>query len=291
MVATITSNILNIGLNWILIFGKLGFPELGLIGAGYATLISRITMPVLIYIGFKATQTINDYLKLLPSVKTQWKGIKKIFAVGFPISGQMLVEISTFSIGAIMMGWIGDVELAAHQVALGLAGFTFMVANGIAMATTIRVSHQIGLHDYKSMKNVSLSAVHLVLAYMLLCGIGFIVFRHQLPRLFSPDPLVIKQTASLLVIAGLFQLFDGLQVVSLGILRGFSDVKKPMMMAAFSYLLIGLPTSYLFAFTFNLGPEGIWLGFVTGLGSAGLMFARRIIKNKINKAPAGVIND
>jgi len=198
--------------------------------------------------------------------------------VGLPIAVQLVIEVSLFALGAVMMGWIGDVPLAAHQVALSMASFTFMIANGVAMATTIRVSYQLGLKAYDSMEKVSLSAVHLVLAYMFLCGIGLLLLRNQLPRLFTLDPLVIEQAASLIVVASLFQLFDGLQVICLGILRGFADVKIPMIIAAISYILIGIPVSYLFAFILKMGPEGIWYGFVAGLGSAGILLAFRIRK-------------
>ncbi|MGF7140399.1 MATE family efflux transporter [Roseimarinus sediminis] len=278
MIATITSNILNIVLNYVLIFGKFGFPEMGLLGAGYATLISRISMPLLIFFGFKFSKDINHFFKLLPSVKTSLKEVRELIVIGLPIAGQMMVEVSIFAIGAIMMGWMGDVPLAAHQVAMGLASFTFMIANGVAMASTIRVSHQLGRKDFKSMEKVALSAVHLVLAYMLLCGIAFMALRFQLPRLFTPDPAVITQAAVLLVMAAIFQLFDGLQVISLGILRGFADVKAPMYIATFSYIIIGIPVSYLSAFTFNMGPTGIWLGFVAGLATTAILLALRIRK-------------
>ena len=146
----------------------------------------------------------------------------------------MLFEVSAFAFSAIMMGWMGDVPLAAHQVAMGMASFTFMIANGVAMAATIRTSYQLGQKDYKSMGKVAFSAMHLVLGYMLLCGLLFMLARHQLPLLFTLDPEVIKLSASLLIIAALFQVFDGLQVVGLGILRGFSDVKMPMLIATIS---------------------------------------------------------
>lgn len=282
MIATIASNVLNVGLNYVLIFGKLGFPELGLVGAGYATLISRILMPILIYIGFKKVKGINQYFKLLPKESASWQGIKELFVVGLPIAGQMTIEVSLFTFGAIMMGWMGDIQLAAHQVAMGLASFTFMIANGVAMATTIRVSYQLGKKNFTNMGNVAFSAVHLVLIYMLFCGIGFYLLRFQLPKLFSPDPAVIIQTASLLTVAAIFQLFDGLQVICLGILRGIADVKAPMLIAGLSYLVIGLPTSYLCAFTFHMGPEGIWYGFVIGLATTGILLALRIRK-KINR--------
>jgi MATE family multidrug resistance protein len=282
MAATILSNIVNIALNYFLIFGKCGFPVMGLQGAGYATLISRIVMALLIIIGLIVSKKTKLYFKLIPKAKTSIKNIKRIFEVGFPIAIQMVFEILVFALGAIMMGWIGDVQLAAHQVAMGLASFTFMIANGVAMATTIRVSYQLGRRDFNSMESVAISAAHIVLSYMLVCGIVFLIFRNQLPRIFSPDLLVIKQAASLLIIAAAFQIFDGLQVVCLGILRGFADVKVPMVIASISYLFIGLPVSYIAAFVFNMGAEGIWFGFVIGLATAGILLALRIRK-KIKK--------
>lgn len=280
MIATITSNIVNIVLNYGFIFGKLGFPELGLNGAGYATLISRIVMTVILAIAFLKVSKINFYFKLLPSAKYSLSELKVIFAMGIPIATQLIVEVSIFAIGAVMMGWIGDVELAAHQVALGLASFTFMIANGVAMATTIRVSFRYGKKDYPSMQKAAVSAVHIVLVYMLFCGVGFWLLRYQLPRLFSPDPEVISLSASLLIVAAFFQLFDGLQVICLGILRGVGDVKIPMIIATISYLIIGMPVSYFCAFVFDLGPEGIWYGFITGLGIAGILLSLRI-KNRV----------
>lgn len=278
MIATIAANLVNIGLNYVLIYGKLGFPELGLLGAGYATLIARIIMPFILYAGFMRIQNTREYFKLMRTVQVTWAEVKYIFSVGLPIAGQLVMEVSAFALSSVMMGWLGAVALASHQVALGLASFTFMIANGVAMATTIRVSYQLGTRNFESMERVSYSAVHLVVAYMGLCGVAFLILRHQLPYIFTNDPLVIAQAATLLMIAALFQLFDGLQVVCLGILRGFADVKAPMFIAGFSYLAIGLPTSYLCAFTFGLGAEGIWYGFLAGLISAGILLAFRIRK-------------
>lgn len=276
MIATILSNLINVVLNYLLIFGKLGFPELGLLGAGYATLIARISMPIFIFVGFMYAPKIRHFFKLVSQAMVSTKEILKIISIGFPIAIQMVIEVSLFAFGAIMMGWMGDVPLAAHQVALGLASFTFMIANGVAMATTIRVSYQLGREAYDSMEKVTLSAVHLVLAYMFLCGVGFLLLRNQLPRLFTLDDAVVHQAASLIVVAAIFQLFDGLQVVCLGILRGFADVKVPMIIAGIAYIVIGLPISYIFAFTLKMGPEGIWYGFVAGLASAGILLAFRI---------------
>jgi multidrug resistance protein, MATE family len=279
MVATIAANLINIVLNYTLIFGKLGFPQLGLLGAGYATLISRIAMPLLLYAGFMYLKPIRHYFSLMRAVKATSSGVIGIFRVGLPIAGQLVLEVSSFTFSAVMMGWMGDVPLASHQVAMGLASFTFMIANGVAMAATIRVSFQLGTRNCEGMERVSYSAVHLVVTYMGLCGLVFIFFRHQLPYIFTGDIRVIDQAASLLIIAGLFQLFDGLQVTCLGILRGFADVKAPMFIAGFSYIAIGLSVSYLCAFTLKMGPEGIWYGFLAGLITAGILLALRIRKN------------
>ncbi len=278
MIATIVANLMNVLLNYILIFGKLGFPAMGLLGAGYATLASRIAMPIVIYAGFLYLKPIRPYFTLMRTAKATMRGLASLFSVGLPIAGQLILEVSAFAFSAVMMGWLGDVPLASHQVAMGLASFTFMAANGVAMATTIRVSFQLGTRDFESMERVSYSALHLVVTYMGLCGLVFLLFRHQLPYLFTADPLVIDLAASLLMIAALFEFFDGLQVVCLGILRGFADVKAPMFIAGFSYTIIGLSVSYLCAFTLKMGPEGIWYGFLAGLVAAGLLLAFRIRK-------------
>jgi len=276
MAATLVSNIVNVLLNYTLIFGKFGFPELGLLGAGYATFISRLIMFLAIYIGFLYFKPVRYYFHLMRGIKASLDEIKRIARVGFPIATQMVLEISAFAISSIMMGWMGNVPLASHQIAIGLAAFTFMIANGVAMASTIRVSFQLGTRDIKKMGRVCYSAIHLVLVYMGICGILFLILRNQLPYIFTADARVLEQASSLLVVAALFQVFDGLQVVCLGILRGFADVKIPMFIAGISHMIIGLSVSYSCAFIWELGPEGIWYGFVAGLVCAGILLALRI---------------
>jgi len=276
MTVTLLSNLLNVFLNYALIFGKFGFPELGLLGAGYATIISRLAASLLLYAGFMKHKSIGPALALMRKVKSNVHEILEIVRIGLPIAVQLVLEVSAFSFSAVMMGWIGSVPLAAHSIAIGLAAFTFMAANGVAMATTIRVSFQLGSGNYESMKRVCYSALHLVLAYMALCGLALLLFRHELPHIFTRDPVVIVTAAPLLAVAALFQLFDGLQVVCLGILRGFADVKIPMLIAAVSYILVGLSISYFSAFMLNFGPEGIWYGFAAGLFFAAFLLALRI---------------
>lgn len=282
MVATILSNLLKVVLNYALIFGNLGCPELGLMGAGYATIISRIAMPLLLYAGLMRLKSLRPYFTLMRTIKAASHELIKILRIGLPIAVQLVLEVSSFAFSAVMMGWLGNVPLASHEIAIGLAGFTFMIANGVAMATTIRISFRLGTSDYESMERISYSAVHLVLAYMGLCGLGFLLFRNQLPYIFTTDARVIAQAASLLAIAALFQLFDGLQAVCLGILRGFADVKAPMLISVFSYMVIGLSISYVCAFSLKAGPEGIWYGFLAGLVIAGTLLALRI-RRRIHK--------
>ena len=164
-------------------------------------------------------------------------------------------------------------------MALGLASFTYMIALGVSQANTIRVSHQMGVKDYLSMKRAVYASTHLVLAFMTCTAVIFIVGRNLLPLMFTTDKEVILISATLLVVAAVFQLFDGLQVVMLSTLRGMADVTKPMFIAFIAYLLIGIPTSYVFAFLLNAGPQGIWYGYLVGLGTAGILFYFRFKSN------------
>lgn len=279
MVVTLTVNALNIFLNYILIYGKVGFPVLGLLGAGYATLIARMAMPVMMALLLYFKGNFRKYLLFFPSIQASIQKMLELLKIGLPIGIQLVLEIVAFNFGGIMMGWLGAVPLAAHQVALGLATMTFMISNGIAMATTVRVSNWMGAHRLKEMRMAIEASRHLVLLFMGFSAVVFIVFRNFLPILFTPDKAVIHQATILLIVAAFFQIFDGLQVVSLGCLRGMADVKYPMYMAGISYILIGIPVSYLFAFVLNVGPAGIWIGFLAGLASAGILFYIRIRYN------------
>ncbi len=211
-----------------------------------------------------------------PMIKAR---IASLLKIGLPIGLQLIVEMSAFGIGAVMMGWLGEIPLAAHQVALGLASFTYMIALGVSQANTIRVSHQMGVKDYVSMRRASYASTHLVLVFMSLTALVFILGRFLLPYLFTSDTEVITIAASLLIVAAIFQLFDGLQVIMLSTLRGMADVTTPMYIAFIAYLLIGIPTSYVFAFLLNAGPQGIWYGYLVGLGTAGILFYYRFKRN------------
>ncbi|MGQ8335552.1 MATE family efflux transporter [Sunxiuqinia sp. A32] len=276
MYITLLSNAINILLNYILIFGKLGFPAMGLMGAGWATLIARFCMPLLLFVFIYNNKVfLKMFLSAYRSV-LNFQKMKEILSVGIPIGLQLVVEVTTFAAGAVMMGWIGKEALAGHQVALSLATVTYMISLGIGSGTTIQVSHEYGLKNYITLKRSIYASLHLVVSFMAIMGLGFVLLRNQLPFLFSNDVNVIVIAAQLLVVAALFQIFDGIQIVLLGALRGISDVSVPMFLAFLSYTIVGLPISYLFAFVFNFGAVGIWIGFLLGLGLASILFYYRL---------------
>ncbi|KAF0235548.1 MAG: multidrug resistance protein MATE [Prolixibacteraceae bacterium] len=269
---TISANIINVVFNYLLIFGKFGFPEMGLNGAGAGTLISRVAMPLMFFIYIIKTPVFKGYFVQAHQQLFDRQKIIRLLKIGIPIAFQITIEGIAFSIGAIMMGWLGEVQLAAHQVAIGLASYT------------IRVSHQMGVKDYKALKMAAFASTHLVLVFMSIMGIVFVIARNLLPFLFTDDTEVIKIAAGLLIIAAIFQVFDGLQVVMLSTLRGMADVKLPMFIAFFAYLALGIPASYLLAFQIGLGPQGIWYGYLVGLGAAGILFWLRFQHNLKKKA-------
>ncbi|MDH5609034.1 MAG: MATE family efflux transporter [Cyclobacteriaceae bacterium] len=268
MVISIVTNLLNVGLNYLLIFGHFGFPALGLNGAGYATLIARVVMAVL----------------MMAVIYPKWKGmvlrfdtgqLTKMLRLGLPSGLQYIFEVGAFAMAAIMVGWIGAEALAAHQIALNLAAISYMAATGIAAASTIRIGNQIGLKDLVNLKMAGYSCMGLVTVFMGFCGLVFIVFRHALVALYIDDPGVQALAASLLIIAAGFQVSDGLQTVGLGVLRGLTDVKVPTIVTFVSFWLIAIPGSYLLGFVFDLGIKGVWYALSAGLSIAAVMHILR----------------
>ena len=272
MQITLSANVINVLVNYVLIFGKLGFSEMGLVGAGIGTLVSRLFMALLFALYILKIPKFKNYFIEAYKQNFSVEKIISILKIGIPIGFQIIVELLAFGIGAIMMGWLGEIPLAAHQVAIGLAAFTYMISLGVSQANTIRVSHQMGVKDYKSLKMAALASTQIVLAFMLAMGVVFVFARNYLPLMFTLDPAVIDIAAGLLIIAAIFQVFDGLQVVMLSTLRGMADVKLPMFIAFFAYLLVGIPTSYILTFILNFGPQGIWYGYLVGLSTAGILF-------------------
>lgn len=275
MIAVLVANVANIVLNYGLIFGKLGMPELGVVGAAVGTFISRVIMIMVIVVLLYFWKDLWTPLTKINIRRFNPGVMRRILSLGIPTSLQMFFEVSAFSIAAILMGVISKEAQAAHQIAINLASITFLICTGLAMATTIRVGNQLGLHNMIAVRRVGISAMIQVTLFMLACVIFFIFMRHFLPTLYIDNEEVIAISAMLLVFAAIFQIPDGVQVVALGSLRGLQDVNIPTIITFFSYYIIGIPISAIATFYFGMGPAGIWLGLVIGLSiSAGFLTQR-----------------
>jgi multidrug resistance protein, MATE family len=275
MYITIVANLLNVFLNYIFIFGKLGFEPMGLFGAGLATLISRIVMAILMAAFVYLNHRFAVYWKEFTFGNFSLDLVIKNLKLGIPMAFQLIFEVTTFSIAAIMIGWLGTVPLAAHQIAINMASISYMVALGISTAAMIRVGNQLGKKDYHTMRNAVMTSFIMAIGLMSVAALAFIFGRNFLPTLYIEDPEVIKQASVLLIVAGLFQLSDGVQVIGLGALRGMSDVKTPTIITLIAYWAIGLPLGYVLGFTFGLDALGVWYGLLAGLSIAAvLLFIR-----------------
>ncbi len=277
-ICILLANVLNIILNYIFIFGKLGFNAMGLEGAGIATLISRLFMTLMLVLMFLKSNYYAKYKAYIHIGSIKLSALIHLFKFSFPIAIQLVIEVVAFSLGGLMMGWFGEVELAAHQIALGLASFTYMIASGIGSAATIRVSFQKGAGHFIELKKAGIASFHLVIAFMSLTALFFLIFRDSLPFLFTNDIAVVEITSVLLIYAAIFQIVDGIQVVGISALRGLSDVKFALWLSLLSYGILALGASYVFAFVLNFGYEGIWIGYVLGLLFASILFFKRFVK-------------
>ncbi|OYT70595.1 MAG: MATE family efflux transporter [Chloracidobacterium sp. CP2_5A] len=272
---TVLEALLNIILDYALIFGQWGFPRLGLAGAGLATLIVRLAMPLAFAIFFVRLSLFAPYRAALRPARWSRAIAGRYLKLGLPLGGQFALEVGAFAAGALMMGWLGEIEQAAHQIAIGIASFTFMGASGIAAATTIRVSYYFGAGEQAAMRAAGFAAARIVMAYMGFMALVILALRSTLPMLYTRDSAVIGMAARLLLFAAAFQLVDGLQVVMLAALRALTDAAVPTALAFVAYLLVTLPTSYALAFPLGWREAGIWMGYVAGLAlAAGLFLAR-----------------
>lgn len=286
MFITIGANLLNVLLNYILIFGKFGFPEMGLNGAGWATFISRAVMAIGLaifvyrYSKFKAFRGAFNLGKIKASY------FKPMLKIGVPSGVQFVFEVGAFAMAAIMMGWLGTVPLAAHQIAISLVSVSYMMASGISAASTVRIGNQIGRRDGPNLIRAGNTSFLMSLIFMAGCALVFIVFSKFFPTLYvdSSEGEVIQIATTLIVVAGFFQLSDGVQVVGLGSLRGMSDVRVPTVITLIAYWGLAIPTSYVLGFVFDMGPEGVWYGLLIGLSVAALSLFLRFRKLAKNKA-------
>jgi len=278
MYIILIANIFNIFFNWLLIFGKWGFPQLDLLGAGISTFITRLFMSLAMFLFVVKARPFRIYKPLKILIQYRWQAMKEIMALGIPSAFQAFFELAAFSGVAIMIGWLGAKPLAAHQIALNMAAVTFMFALGISQASAIRVGGELGKGINGHPRKAGFAALLLGAGVMGANGLIFIIFRHTLVSWYIDDPVVQQLAAGLLIIAAIFQIFDGVQAVGVGILRGILDAKIPTIITFVAYWILSLPVGYVIGFKMGYGVNGVWIGFVSGLGSAAIMLTYRFYK-------------
>ncbi|MFC4094356.1 MATE family efflux transporter [Euzebyella saccharophila] len=292
MYATIIANVVNIILNYLLIFGTFGFPEMGIIGAAIGTLISRFVMVLYIWFLLKSKKKFHDYVTGFNFKILEQKVIKKIISLGFPSSLQMFFEVAIFTAAIWLSGVLGKNAQAANQIALNLSSMTFMFGMGLGVAAMIRVGNQKGLKNYKELKRIGESIFFLTFLLEIVFAILFLWGRNWFPSLYldvddvmnmADNSEVIVLAAELLLVAAVFQISDGVQVVVLGALRGMQDVKIPTLITFIAYWGIGFPVSFYLGLHTEFKSTGIWLGLLTGLTASGIMLYLRFnyLTNKL----------
>lgn len=298
MYATLIGNVINVVLNYILIFGKFGFPELGIVGAAYGTLISRFVMWFYLWWllrGKERSKALVSNIKLFVLNRSM---IQKILSLGFPSAMQMFFEVGIFTAAIWLSGTLGKNPQAANQIALNLSSMTFMVAMGMGVAAMVRVGNQKGFRQFKELRRIAFSIFLLTAIFEILFAICFLLFREQFPKLYVDmndvtnyvdNREVIAIASKLLLAAAIFQISDGIQVVVLGALRGMQDVWIPTFICFISYFVIGLPVSYYLGKASAYGSFGIWLGLLAGLTVAAILLFLRFnyLTNKLIRIKHG----
>lgn len=293
MFATIIGNVINIVINVLLVFGLLGFPKLGIVGSAIGTLVARIFMVLYMHYILAKKEKFKSYFTRFGWQSFEKGMAKKIITLGIPSSMQMFFEVALFTGAIWLSGMIGTTSQAANQIALSLASITFMFAMGLSVAAMVRVANQKGVQDYKKLHTVAHSIFLMAIILELIFALLFMIGHDFFPKLFvnletqatiHDTAEVISIASRLIFVAAFFQLFDGMQVVVLGALRGMQDVKIPTVITFIAYWIIGFPVSiYLGKYT-NLGAVGVWIGLLAGLGAASILLYirfRHLLKNKL----------
>lgn len=284
MYATVIANVVNISLNYLFIFGALGFPKMGVVGAAIGTLVSRFVMVAYLWFLLGSKKKFHDYVTGFNFRKLERRVVKKIISLGFPSSLQMLFEVAIFTAAVWLSGVLGKNAQAANQIALNLSSMTFMFGMGLGVAAMIRVGNQKGLQNYTELRRIGQSIFFLTFLLEIVFALLFLLGRHWFPTLYldvddaahlADNMEVIGLAAELLLVAAFFQISDGLQVVVLGALRGMQDVRIPTLITFVAYWAIGFPISYYLGLHTDLGSVGIWVGLLAGLTTSGIMLYLR----------------
>ncbi|RYZ99028.1 MAG: MATE family efflux transporter [Sphingobacteriaceae bacterium] len=281
MQISIWGNVINIVLGIVFVKGLFGIEPMGIRGVGYSTLIDRSLMAVVMAAYVFRSQRFKKYLATFVLTGIDRIRSAQILKIGIPVALQGTFEVGAFAVANIMIGMISPVQQAAHQVAITLAAVTFMAASGLSSAAAIRSGNHFGAKDHKQLRLSAIASYHIVLVFMAFTAIVFVTTNQWLPMIVTSDVQVIAVAAQLLILAAIFQLFDGAQVVSLGILRGMGDVNMPTLITFIAYWLIALPIAWLIGVNWGYGAPGVWSGLVCGLGAAAAMLYLRF--NKISR--------
>lgn len=275
MTLLMIGNLLNIFGNWVLIYGKLGFPEMGLTGAGISTLVSRALILLVFVVFIFKSKKMNEYARAFKEALLSRSEMKTVFKMGYPVGIQMALESSTFTFAAVMAGWLGVIQLAAHQVVITISQLFFLMMQGLSFAVSILVSNAFGRKDLGSVREYARKGYFMTLGISATLSVLLYCFRYQAAGIFTDSPEVSAMAVSLFFLLFAYQFGDGLQLCFANVLRGIQDV-RPIMYAAFvSYYLIAIPSAYVLGFKTSLGIHGIWLGFPIGLTLAGIFFYAR----------------
>lgn len=279
MLLSLSALPVNVFINWLFIYGNWGFPRLELTGAGLGTLITRFVILIVFVV---VLQRHSLYKKYISVRRNQWKlraqTIKELLHIGVPSSLQVAMESGAFAVSAILIGTLGAVQLAAHQIAISCASVAFMVSWGLAQGGSIRVSNAWGRSNWKDINLIGKSTLLSALLYGIFCAVIFICLRNILPRAFNGNPAVLSLAAILMLYAAIFQISDATQAVGAGLSRGIKDVKIPTVYIGIAYWLIGIPVGCLMAFKFKFAAAGMWIGFVAGLTFSSLFLNMRFFK-------------
>jgi multidrug resistance protein, MATE family len=270
---------INVILNYMFIFGKWGAPRLELEGAGIGTLVARILIMIAIAVLILKGKGFAPYRQnLREQLQFRASRLRDVIRIGIPSAMQYGMESASFAVSGIMAGWLGYIQQAAHQIALGLASITFMVSLGISVAGSIRVAYAYGKKDLTSAYHIGKTTLFMAGAYGMFCAILFILGRHHLPLLFNDEAPVLAFASTLLLLAAVFQISDSVQAVGVGLLRGIQDVRVPTVLVALAYWGVGIPAGYWLAFKAGMEVAGIWMGFVLGLSVSAVLLSLRFLR-------------
>jgi MATE family multidrug resistance protein len=271
MFALVSANIVNAGANWVLIYGHLGFPALGVAGAAWATVASRMYMAAVLLgaIVMYDRWRISDLPTLVGHLERS--RFKRVLQLGFPAASTVALEVGVFASATALAGKLDPISAASHQISLNIAALAFMVPLGLASAGAVRVGHAVGAMDARRAASAGWTAILLGVVFMLVAASAFLLIPRRLIGLFTTDEAVLHLGTSLLFVAAVFQLFDGLQGVTTGVLRGVADTRTPMITNLLAHWMFGLPVGYTLCFVFGIGVIGLWIGLSTGLIIAGVV--------------------